>query len=150
MYQKCFNVVMRWKSGCVANRSVLHCLNFHDLTFGQQGIYIVKEWCWKVHLLFCARFPPSKHPVLAFRGAPASFPVEEQNRQPHAFLKWSEKINKEVDEYIHNTLPRGPFIGIHLRNGIDWVWATVFFFNHIFAFSLVKISILKLKEKTNF
>ncbi|CAH3149679.1 unnamed protein product [Porites lobata] len=65
-------------------------------------------------------FPPSKHPVLAFRGAPASFPVEEQNRQPHAFLKWSDKISKEVDDYIHNTLPRGPFIGIHLRNGIDW------------------------------
>lgn len=69
----------------------------------------------------CDRFPPSSHPVLAFRGAPASFPVEEQNRQAHAFLKWSDKINKEVDEYIQNTLPKGPFVGIHLRNGIDWV-----------------------------
>ena len=67
------------------------------------------------------RFPPSSHPVLAFRGAPASFPVEEQNRQAHAFLKWSQKINSEVDEYIQNNLPKGPFVGIHLRNGIDWV-----------------------------
>ncbi|XP_074635674.1 GDP-fucose protein O-fucosyltransferase 1-like [Acropora palmata] len=65
-------------------------------------------------------FPPSGHPVLAFRGAPASFPVEEHNRQIHAFLKWSDKITKEVDEYIRNTLPTGPFVGIHLRNGIDW------------------------------
>lgn len=73
------------------------------------------------YLEFCRRFPPSKHPVLAFRGAPASFPVEEQNRQAHAFLKWSDKINKEVDEYIQKTLPPGPFVGIHLRNGIDWV-----------------------------
>lgn len=66
------------------------------------------------------KFPPSSHPVLAFRGAPASFPVEEQNRQAHAFLKWSQKINSEVDEYIQNNLPKGPFVGIHLRNGIDW------------------------------
>ncbi|PFX25598.1 GDP-fucose protein O-fucosyltransferase 1-like [Stylophora pistillata] len=66
------------------------------------------------------KFPSSSHPVLAFRGAPASFPVEEQNRQAHAFLKWSQKINSEVDEYISNTLPKGPFVGIHLRNGIDW------------------------------
>lgn len=66
------------------------------------------------------KFPPSSHPVLAFRGAPASFPVEEQNRQAHAFLKWSQKINSEVDEYIQNNLLKGPFVGIHLRNGIDW------------------------------
>ena len=71
-------------------------------------------------------FPPSSHPVLAFRGAPASYPVEEQNRHAHAFLKWSEKINKEVDECIQNTLPKGPFVGIHLRNGIDWVKNVLF------------------------
>ena len=47
--------------------------------------------------------------------------MEEKNRQAHAFLKWSDKITKEVDEYVQNTLPKGPFVGIHLRNGIDWV-----------------------------
>ena len=29
MYQKCFNAVMRWKSGFVADRPMLHCRNFH-------------------------------------------------------------------------------------------------------------------------
>ena len=47
--------------------------------------------------------------------------MEEKNRQAHAFLKWSDKMTKEVDEYVQNTLPKGPFVGIHLRNGIDWV-----------------------------
>lgn len=58
-----------------------------------------------------------------YLGAPASFPVQLENRNLHRYLKWSDSIEKEVDNFIKNTLWKGAFIGIHLRNGIDWVRA---------------------------
>ncbi|KAK4318079.1 hypothetical protein Pmani_010889 [Petrolisthes manimaculis] len=69
-----------------------------------------------------AGYPPHKWPVLAFTGAPASFPVQENNRGLHRYLEWNEAILSQAKTFIA-TLPRGPFIGIHLRNGIDWVRA---------------------------
>ena len=59
--------------------------------------------------------------VLAFTGAPASFPVQIENRKLHRHLQWSETIEKQARAYIKEKLPIGAFIGIHLRNGIDWV-----------------------------
>ncbi|XP_071537854.1 GDP-fucose protein O-fucosyltransferase 1 isoform X2 [Panulirus ornatus] len=67
-------------------------------------------------------YPPQKWPVLAFTGAPATFPVQESNRHLHRYLVWSDNILEKAEQFI-STLPRGPFIGIHLRNGIDWVRA---------------------------
>uniref|UniRef100_A0A2P2I998 GDP-fucose protein O-fucosyltransferase 1 n=1 Tax=Hirondellea gigas TaxID=1518452 RepID=A0A2P2I998_9CRUS len=58
-------------------------------------------------------------PVLAFTGAPASFPVQGENRPLQEFLQWSGHISDKVDALI-KTFPRGPFVGIHLRNGVDW------------------------------
>ncbi|XP_033103515.1 GDP-fucose protein O-fucosyltransferase 1-like [Anneissia japonica] len=66
------------------------------------------------------RFPVSTFPVLAFSGAPASFPVTEENRKLHYFLRWSDYINKEADDFIAKELSNGPFVGIHLRRGSDF------------------------------
>ncbi|CAB3361319.1 Hypothetical predicted protein [Cloeon dipterum] len=69
------------------------------------------------------KYPPDKWPVLAFTGAPGSFPVQEENRALHRYLKWSEPVRAAAMSFIHKELPNAPFIGIHLRNGMDWVRA---------------------------
>lgn len=70
------------------------------------------------------RFPIQDYPVLAFMGAPGSFPCETKNRWIQKYVKWSDKIRKKADKFIKNVLPKGPFVGIHLRNGIDFVSIT--------------------------
>nr|CAD7205217.1 unnamed protein product [Timema douglasi] len=70
-----------------------------------------------------ARYPPATWPVLAFTGAPASFPVQIENRELHRYLVWNKDIQSKAQEFIREKLPRGAFVGIHLRNGIDWVRA---------------------------
>ncbi|XP_054284510.1 GDP-fucose protein O-fucosyltransferase 1 isoform X2 [Macrosteles quadrilineatus] len=69
------------------------------------------------------KYPASEWPVLAFAGAPASFPVQAENRDLQAYLKWSLTLDEAADNFIKTKLPKGGFIGIHLRNGIDWVRA---------------------------
>ncbi|XP_038046118.1 GDP-fucose protein O-fucosyltransferase 1-like [Patiria miniata] len=67
------------------------------------------------------RFPASEYPVLAFGGAPGSFPVLEENVPLHQYLVWSDKIEKQASDFITKKLPEGPFLGVHMRNGLDWV-----------------------------
>lgn len=69
------------------------------------------------------RYPPSEWPVLAFSGSPASFPVSLENRDLQKYLEWSDEIDQQADEFIKTNMSKGAFIGIHLRNGIDWVRA---------------------------
>jgi len=73
--------------------------------------------------LWKERYSPSQFPVLAFMGAPASFPIQSENRALQGYLKWSDFIREKAEYYIKNSLPKGPFVGIHLRNGIDWTRA---------------------------
>ncbi|XP_065077865.1 GDP-fucose protein O-fucosyltransferase 1 [Ochlerotatus camptorhynchus] len=69
------------------------------------------------------KYPGDKWPVIAFTGAPASFPIQMENRELHKHLKWSFKIENAARDFIQSSLPKGAFMGIHLRNGIDWVRA---------------------------
>jgi len=68
-------------------------------------------------------YPPLKWPVLAFVGAPARFPIQKENIGIQKYLKWSDKIENLANNYINDKIKPGKFIGIHLRNGIDWVRA---------------------------
>lgn len=69
------------------------------------------------------KYNAEKWPVIAFTGAPASFPVKSENRHLHKYLIWSTQIQTAAEQFIEKTIGNRAFIGIHLRNGIDWIRA---------------------------
>eukprot|EP00731_Ephydatia_muelleri_P011989 Em0006g883a len=68
------------------------------------------------------RYPPDKHPVLAFKGAPATFPVLRHHRHLQRYVLWSDKMNRIVEDYITKEMKAAPFIGVHMRIGVDWLF----------------------------
>ncbi|KAK3715939.1 hypothetical protein QZH41_016506, partial [Actinostola sp. cb2023] len=82
------------------------------LLWDSHNVWVRDEWN--------ERYPVADYPVLALMGAPGSFPCEKQNRGIQKFVKWSNTINKKADQFIKAVLPKGSFVGIHLRNGIDF------------------------------
>ena len=74
-----------------------------------------------MHNLLVCRFPVEKYPVLALKGAPAAYPVTAAHRHLQQYLQVSDYIDGEAQGYIDANFPQTKFIGIHLRNGADWV-----------------------------
>lgn len=66
------------------------------------------------------KYPADNWPVLSFTGAPASFPVQAENVGLQKYLVWIDQIQSKATTWIKSTLPKGAYLGIHLRNGIDW------------------------------
>jgi len=65
-------------------------------------------------------FNPYSYPVLAMTGAPASFPVQHDHVSLHSYVRWSDSWREKGREWVRRHLPRGKWLGIHLRNGGDW------------------------------
>uniref|UniRef100_F1L7Y1 GDP-fucose protein O-fucosyltransferase 1 n=1 Tax=Ascaris suum TaxID=6253 RepID=F1L7Y1_ASCSU len=65
------------------------------------------------------KFPSFDYPVLAFSSAPGAFPARSEHRPLQRYLQWSTFIAENANQFINENLKR-PFIGIHLRNNIDW------------------------------
>ena len=68
-----------------------------------------------------ARFPPKQNPVLAFVGAPASFPARSEHLQLHRFLRWSASMETRLQTFVQSQLDNGRYVALHLRNGPDFV-----------------------------
>lgn len=49
--------------------------------------------------------------------------MQQENLYLQKYLQWSEAIEDKANYFIAHILPKGAFIGIHLRNGMDWVRA---------------------------
>ena len=74
-----------------------------------------------MELVFCHRFPVEKYKVIALRGAPAPYPMLSSNRHLQQYLQVSDFIESEAQRFIDENFANQSFIGIHLRNGADWV-----------------------------
>ncbi|KAJ8033612.1 GDP-fucose protein O-fucosyltransferase 1 [Holothuria leucospilota] len=87
--------------------------NQADITNKERMGWMKQQWDEK--------FPASEHPVIAFRGAPASFPMVPGNRQIHKYFKWNPSLFAEAEDEIARLFHGEKFVGIHLRTGKDWV-----------------------------
>ncbi|XP_076436630.1 GDP-fucose protein O-fucosyltransferase 1-like [Babylonia areolata] len=86
---------------------------FQPLYYNTQSAHEVRRWK--------ERFPPADYPVLAFTGPPAAFPVQEHHVRLHRFLHWSDSMMGKARDFIAaHVQGHTPFLGLHLRNGVDF------------------------------
>ncbi|XP_067662522.1 GDP-fucose protein O-fucosyltransferase 1-like isoform X1 [Haliotis asinina] len=85
---------------------------FSPLYYDTESAHEMKRWQ--------KRYPGDKYPVLAFTGPPGAFPVQRADVPLQKYVRWSDKYEKMADDFIAKNIKDKPFIGIHLRNGIDF------------------------------
>ncbi|KAK2181134.1 hypothetical protein NP493_409g01017 [Ridgeia piscesae] len=88
-------------------------VDFDDYIIYHLSYYETERWN--------EEYPGDKYPVIAMRGAPAGFPISPADRQLQRYLVFSDKIENDANSYISKNFPDQKFVGIHLRNGADWV-----------------------------
>lgn len=62
--------------------------------------------------------PPAYHPVVAFHGAPASYPAQPVHLPAQTYLTWTPALTERVALFAES-LPR-PIVALHARTGLDW------------------------------
>ncbi|XP_045459316.1 GDP-fucose protein O-fucosyltransferase 1 [Melitaea cinxia] len=88
---------------------------YGPLTYDAYNVNMMEMWKNK--------YPSLQWPVLAFTGAPASFPVQWENVHLQRYITWNSDILNRTKLFIKNNFKGGGFLGIHLRNGQDWAKA---------------------------
>jgi len=96
--------------------------NHFDINFDRSEMFAPLNFRTDISNLdrWSEMFPASTHPVLAMTGAPASFPVMGEHVALHRYLQWTDSWRERGREWVEKNLPRGKWLGIHLRNGGDW------------------------------
>lgn len=88
-----------------------------DVFYGTKGVsYSSPAESWRTS------YPPSEYPVIAFTGAPASYPEREDHSPLQKYVVWTDEWLARGRDWREAQLPQGggPVVGVHLRNGIDW------------------------------
>ena len=85
--------------------------------------YVHYEMSYQSPKYWVENFTADKYPVIALKGAPAPYPMSPKNWPLQKYVRLSPQITDEADKYINDNFPGEVFVGIHLRNGIDWVRA---------------------------
>ena len=57
------------------------------------------------------------------------------------YLVFSDRVTSEADTYIRENFPDQVFVGIHLRNGADWVCYWYTFYN-FFPIKLCSVGLI--------
>ena len=65
------------------------------------------------------KYPASKYPVIAFIGAPSSFPVHEDALPVHKYIRLHQAAISKGYSYRRKII-KEPYIGVHIRHGVDW------------------------------
>jgi len=76
------------------------------------------SWYEEAAIEWNKRFPRQKYPVMAFHGAPGTFPSLQRNQYLQKYVHFSDHISQKAEDFINNVI-KGRYVAIHLRNGFD-------------------------------